>query len=96
MQMKATVRVILRPLVETLPCIGAVNVSLMRVPYVDASLRIGNRLDIMQLPGVKQLVNFAIEKVWLAALLTGEVDVRLEGSCEDLSRDPEHQAKVEC
>lgn len=61
-QMKANVRVLLRPLVETMPCIGAVTITLLELPYVDASLHIGNRLDIMQLPGIKQAVNFAISK----------------------------------
>lgn len=62
-QLKGNVRVTLRPLVETLPCIGAVNISFMELPYLDTSLSIGNRLDIMQLPGIKQLVNFAVDKV---------------------------------
>ncbi|KAK9787262.1 hypothetical protein WJX73_001203 [Symbiochloris irregularis] len=63
LQMKAVARMTMRPLVETLPCIGAVNVSLMQVPYIDASLFVGNRLDLMQLPGIKQLTAFAVEKV---------------------------------
>jgi hypothetical protein len=66
LQFRATARISLRPLVEQLPCLGAAEVSLMEPPYVNLSLMLINRLDLMQLPVVKEAVKFIIYKVCLA------------------------------
>lgn len=61
-QFRATVRVSLKPLVDDLPCIGATELTLTEPVYVDLSLMLINRLDLMQIPGVKQAVNFVVNK----------------------------------
>mmetsp|Transcript_21148 Transcript_21148/g.58683 ORF Transcript_21148/g.58683 Transcript_21148/m.58683 type:complete len:654 (+) Transcript_21148:121-2082(+) len=48
--MKAESRITIKPLVETLPCLGAVTISLLKEPFVDLSVMVINRLDLMALP----------------------------------------------
>ncbi len=62
-QVRAVARISLRPLVEELPCLGGAEVSLLGLPHYDLSLRLVNRIDIMRVPGVKQLVDFVVAKV---------------------------------
>ncbi|KAK9809105.1 hypothetical protein WJX72_009433 [[Myrmecia] bisecta] len=57
-QMKATARITLKPLVETLPCLGAVEITLLDKPFIDLSLRLINQLDLMALPGIREAVLF--------------------------------------
>lgn len=62
-QFKALTRITVKPLVETLPCLGGVTVSLMETPHFDMDLRLCDSPDIMALPGVPLLVQSAISIV---------------------------------
>lgn len=58
--MKAESRITIKPLVETLPCLGSVSVSLLKEPFVDLSVMVINRLDLMALPIVRDIVQKAV------------------------------------
>ncbi|DBA90530.1 TPA: hypothetical protein ACH3X1_003782 [Trebouxia sp. C0004] len=60
-QLKARARITLKPLVETIPCLGAVNISLLEVPTVDLALSVINSLDLMAIPGLNLAVNFGLK-----------------------------------
>ena len=62
-QMKATSRITLRPLVDTLPCMGAVTITLLDVPYFDFALHLFSAFDLMVLPGIHEAAVFAIQSV---------------------------------
>jgi hypothetical protein len=42
--------------VDTLPCLGAISISLMDTPFVDLTLKLINNWDLMSLPFVHDLV----------------------------------------
>jgi Ca2+-dependent lipid-binding protein len=63
MQLKARARITLKPLVETIPCLGAVNISLLEVPTVDLALSIINSPDLMAIPGLNLAVNLGLKMV---------------------------------
>lgn len=60
---KAHVRLEMRPLVDKIPCIGAVAISLLRLPTIDCKLVLAKGVDIMALPFVPQLLNLALKVV---------------------------------
>lgn len=62
-QMRAVARISLRPLVDDLPCVGGADVSLLEPPHYDLTLRLLNRVDLMRLPGVKNVVDAVVNKV---------------------------------
>ena len=62
-QMRATARVSLSPLVESLPCLGAVTITMLEEPYIDLSLALIGGLDLMQLPGVRDAALAAAQTV---------------------------------
>lgn len=62
-QVRADARITIAPLVDTLPCLGAVSISLLDPPHLDVSLQIFGGLDLMLLPGLREAVHFAIHKV---------------------------------
>ena len=62
-QVRGLARVTLAPLVDTLPCLGAVQISLLEEPYIDFSISLFGSLDLMLLPIFKDAVNFAAKKV---------------------------------
>jgi len=59
MQFKVIARVVLS-MVDTIPCIGGANISLLSVPHVDCTVRLFNGPDLMALPGIKELTKFII------------------------------------
>lgn len=63
LQLKACARITLKPLVETIPCLGAVTVSLLEVPTVDLALMLINKMDIMAFPGLNMAVNLGLKMV---------------------------------
>ena len=63
LQVKARARITLKPLVETIPCLGAVDVSLLEVPTVDLALMLINHLDLMALPGLNFAINLGLKMV---------------------------------
>lgn len=67
-QVKARARITLKPLVETIPCLGAVDVSLLEVPTVDLALMLINHLDLMALPGLNFAINLGL-KMALGSML---------------------------
>ncbi|BBM97982.1 hypothetical protein MPTK1_1g09920 [Marchantia polymorpha subsp. ruderalis] len=60
-QVFATARVTLRPLIETFPCFSKIVVSLMEKPHVDFGLKLLGG-DIMAIPGVYRLVQDLIKE----------------------------------
>lgn len=60
----------LAPLVDTLPCIGAMTMTLLGEPYIDLSLRFLGCLDLMQLPGIKEAVHVIANKVSVGSTYT--------------------------
>ena len=62
-QLRAEARITLAPLVDVLPCLGAVTITLLDAPYVDLSLALIGGLDLMQLPGIHEAVQFIAHKV---------------------------------
>lgn len=62
-QLKAVARVTLNPLVEEIPCIGGVTVSLLEVPHVDFRLSLFHSIDLLAVPGIKDALSIAIAKV---------------------------------
>ena len=63
LQLQGLARMTLRPLTDVLPCIGAITVTLMEAAYLDFSLHLLDSFDIMQVPGIKQGVAYAMERV---------------------------------
>mmetsp|Transcript_9432 Transcript_9432/g.22710 ORF Transcript_9432/g.22710 Transcript_9432/m.22710 type:complete len:583 (-) Transcript_9432:189-1937(-) len=61
--LKAESRITIKPLVETLPCLGAVTVSLLKEPFVDLSVMVINRLDLMALPVVRDIAQRTVKNV---------------------------------
>ncbi len=54
---KSTARVTLAPLVEALPCIGGVTLTLMGPPVMNFKLFLFGGIDLMALPGVSGAVD---------------------------------------
>ena len=48
---------------NTLPCMGAVTISLVETPYIDFSLHLFKKFDLMLPPGVSQIANYFIQLV---------------------------------
>ena len=48
---------------DTLPCMGAVQISLLEEPYIDFSISLFGSLDLMLLPGLKDDVNLVAKMV---------------------------------
>ncbi len=63
LQISGCTRITLRPLVEEIPVLGAVNITLLEEPIVDAEIYIADGVDIMILPAMKIVMQMVI-KVW--------------------------------
>ena len=63
LQIRGLARITLAPLVDTLPCLGAVQITLLEEPYIDFSISLFGSLDLMLLPVLKDAVNLAANKV---------------------------------
>lgn len=74
MQMKVTSRNTLRPLVDTLPCMGAVTLSLVETPYIDFSLYLLSKFDLMLLPGIRELAITTIQGVCIRGSVSAARD----------------------
>uniref|UniRef100_A0A3Q7XPC5 Synaptotagmin-3 n=2 Tax=Cicer arietinum TaxID=3827 RepID=A0A3Q7XPC5_CICAR len=61
LQIFATPRITLRPLVPTLPCFAKIVVSLMEKPHVDFGIAISGG-DVMSIPGLYRFVQETIKK----------------------------------
>ena len=57
--MRAVARITASPIVETLPCVGGVAITLLKAPYFDASFSMISGLDIMALPFVHEAIRMA-------------------------------------
>jgi hypothetical protein len=62
-QLRAVSRITLSPIVETLPCVGGVSISLLKAPYFDASFSMISGLDIMALPFVHEAIKIGTKTV---------------------------------
>lgn len=63
LQLKGTVRATLSPLVETIPCLGAVTITLLETPYTELSFSLLNKFDIMSLPLLHTAANYGLKMV---------------------------------
>ncbi len=85
MQLKARARITLKPLVETIPCLGAVNISLLEVPTVDLALSLLNSPDLMAIPGLNLAVNLGLKMVsrlpWLSCFCNSAFVVQRKKVC---------------
>ena len=63
LQVSANARITIRPLVDTLPCLGALSISLTESPFVDLSLRAINSMDLLSVPFVHEAMMLAIKMV---------------------------------
>uniref|UniRef100_A0A6S8NBT6 C2 domain-containing protein n=3 Tax=Dunaliella tertiolecta TaxID=3047 RepID=A0A6S8NBT6_DUNTE len=61
-QIKVDTRITVKPLVETIPCVGGVTISLLKVPLVDMNLKSFFGMDILSLPGARLGLNWALQK----------------------------------
>jgi Ca2+-dependent lipid-binding protein len=65
-QFKVLSRLILH-LVDTFPCMGGATLTLLEVPHVDYKLKLlGCPLDLMSLPGIKDVFRWAVQVGGLA------------------------------
>ena len=63
LQLRANVRVTFTPLVDQLPCLGGLEVSLMSLPqHADVGVSIPPGIDLMSLPGAHSLLRLALWK----------------------------------
>jgi len=62
-QLHAVARITIRPLVETLPCLGALHISLLNPPHIDMTLNLINNMDFMALPGVKEIASNIVQGI---------------------------------
>jgi hypothetical protein len=63
LQLSANARITIRPLVDTLPCLGAISISLTESPFVDLTLKAINNMDLLSVPFVHDAVLQAIKMV---------------------------------
>jgi Ca2+-dependent lipid-binding protein len=61
LQLDAVARVTMRPLVDTLPCIGAIQISLTDAPFADLTLKLINSWDILSLPFIHDAVLLGVK-----------------------------------
>ena len=69
-QLRADARITLAPLVDVLPCLGAVTITMLDAPYFDLSASLIGALDLMSLPGIRDAVQAIAHKVLLQPSLT--------------------------
>lgn len=62
-QMHAVARITFRPLVETLPCLGAIQISLINPPHLDMDLIFINKIDMMAVPGIRGIAHRILEVI---------------------------------
>jgi Ca2+-dependent lipid-binding protein len=63
LQVSANARITIRPLVDTLPCLGAISISLTESPYVDLTVKAINNMDLLSLPFIHDAVLMAVKMV---------------------------------
>jgi hypothetical protein len=63
LQLSANARITIRPLVDTLPCLGAISISLTESPFVDLTLKAINNMDLLSVPFVHDAVLQAVKMV---------------------------------
>ena len=69
LQLRANVRVTFTPLVDALPCLGGLEISLMSLPqHADVGISVPPGIDLMSLPGAHSLLRLALWK-FVAPLL---------------------------
>lgn len=62
-QFRALARIVVAPLVESLPCVGGVSVTLMEAPHIDAEVRVAGSPDLGALPFVPAAMMVAMRTV---------------------------------
>ena len=58
--MRAVSRITLSPIVETLPCVGGVSISLLEAPHFDAAFSLIGPFDLLSLPIVHEIFQYAV------------------------------------
>ncbi|KAJ9520774.1 hypothetical protein QJQ45_007633 [Haematococcus lacustris] len=69
LHVKVESRITVKPLVEEMPCVGGVTISLLQAPHVDMSLKLSHGVDLMALPLVKEGVRWGLQRVLGPVLL---------------------------
>ena len=60
-QMSANARITIRPLVDTLPCLGAIAISLVESPFVDLTVKAITGMDLLSLPFIHDAMMMAVK-----------------------------------
>ena len=58
--MRGVARITLSPIVETLPCVGGVSITLLKAPYFDAKFSLIGSLDILGLPFIHEAFKYGV------------------------------------
>ena len=61
LQLDAIARITMRPLVDKLPCIGAIQIALTDVPFADLTLKLINNWDLLSLPFIHDAVMMGVK-----------------------------------
>lgn len=56
--MRAVVRITASPIVESLPCVGGVSITMLKAPHFDASFKMANSFDFMALPFIHEAIKY--------------------------------------
>ena len=83
LQMSANARITIRPLVDTLPCLGAVAISLTESPYVDLTVKAVTGMDLLSVPGIHEAMTYGVK---LATEMVRTPSYLLAATCVSLSQ----------
>lgn len=87
LQLDAVARVTMRPLVDKLPCIGAIQIALTDVPFTDLTLKLINNWDILSLPFIHDAVLMGV-KVGTEPVCIFVYSRHVHMSCSFMSKRP--------
>ena len=59
--MRAVSRITLSPIVETLPCVGGVSITLLEAPHFDAAFSLLGPFDLLSLPFIHEAFQYAVK-----------------------------------
>lgn len=63
LHLKVETRITIKPLVDEVPCVGGANVTLLKTPHVDLTLKLLKGVDLLALPIIQDGLRFAIQHV---------------------------------
>ena len=89
LQMRAVSRITLSPIVETLPCVGGVSITLLEPPHFDANFSLIGTFDLLSLPFVHEGFHFAVKVRYTQSCAQKEPDLKTGATAWVL-----HQARL--